>query len=321
MIVLSSRHGWMVLSAALMCIMGTGSAQHVAVFQSAALPDSDPLGHAQIGVISTGGAVFGVEQSAEVVKGEPYQAEAHTEIKQTLADGSHITQSSTAQVARDSKGRTARIQKLSTIGPWRSNSDSDQSGGPTLMSIFDPVANEHIDYTSDSKVAHVMTLPTLPKGAMMGAARGFAVASADGPGPAVTTMFSVQGRAESGPVRAGEPEAAAGEPEEKTESLGNKAIDGIQVNGTRSTTTIPAGSIGNDKDIVVTRETWYSPDLKLVLMSIQDDPRFGKTTYTLTSIDRSEPDKSLFQVPSDYKIEKMAPPALPPALQANPGPQ
>jgi hypothetical protein len=86
--------------------------------------------------------------------------------------------------------------------------------------------------------------------------------------------------------------------------LGTKAIEGIQVTGTRSVSTIPAGAIGNDKDIVVTRETWYSPELKLVIQSTQDDPRFGETMYSLTNIQRNEPDEALFQIPTGYKVEK-----------------
>ena len=56
-----------------------------------------------------------------MVKSEPYQAQAVTEMKQTLADGSHIDQTTTATVARDNDGRTVRIQKLTTLGPCRSS--------------------------------------------------------------------------------------------------------------------------------------------------------------------------------------------------------
>ena len=91
----------------------------------------------------------------------------------------------------------------------------------------------------------------------------------------------------------------------KTESLGSKAIEGIPATGTKTTDTIPAGTIGNDKDLLITRETWYSPDLKLVLQSTQTDPRFGETTYSLTNVQRNEPDPSLFQVPAGYTTEKV----------------
>jgi hypothetical protein len=104
-------------------------------------------------------AAFGFQEEVEIVKNQPYEAKAVTEIKQTLADGSHIVQTTTATVARDGEGRTVRIQKLSVMGPWRS-SDSSQGNSPTLTVIFDPVAKEHIDYSDTEKVAHVMTLPS-----------------------------------------------------------------------------------------------------------------------------------------------------------------
>ncbi len=71
----------------------------------------------------------------------------------------------------------------------------------------------------------------------------------------------------------------------------------------RITRTIPAGAIGNEVPIVITTETWYSPELKGLVMSKTDDPRMGETTYKLTDIQRSEPAASLFQVPDDYTVK------------------
>ena len=256
-----------------------------------------PFGPGQVAMVSTGGAIFGLQDQAAVVKNEPYQAQAATEMKQTLTDGSHIVQTTTATVARDSDGRTVRIQKLSTMGPWRS-ADSSRRNDQTLTTIFDPVVNEHIDFTTDSKVAHVITMPPLPSGAAAGAESGFTV-SAAGPAGGVAQAFAVQTRVVS-------PELSKGmEPE--TESLGTKTIDGVQVTGTRSTNTIPAGAIGNDNALVITRETWYSPELQLVVESTQNDPPFGQTSYTLKNIEQGPPDEVLFQVPAGYKIDKVVP--------------
>jgi hypothetical protein len=252
---------------------------------------------------------FALQENADVVKNQPYQAQAVTEVKQTLADGSHISQTNTATMARDSDGRTVRIQKLSTMGPWKSASDSSQSNAPTLTTIFDPVAQTHTDYISDSKVAHVLPIPKPPAGVTAGQVSGFAMmvgpspgaAVMDGPGPGAagggSMAFAVQRHADSGKPGIG--------PEIKTEPLGNKTIEDIPVTGTRTANTIPAGTIGNDQDLVITRETWYSPDLKLVIQSIQTDPRFGQTAYTLTNIQRSEPDPTLFQIPAGYTVDKI----------------
>lgn len=259
------------------------------------------IGAGPLGLVSTSGMAFALQENVELVKNQPYQAQAITEIKQTLADGTHIAQTTTATVARDSDGRTVRIQKLSTIGPWKSSSDSSQGDSLTLTTIFDPVAKTHTDFTSDSKVAHVLATPQPPPptGAVVTGANGGIALFAGGPASsgAGPVTFSVQGHADSA--------QATGGPNIKAESLGTKTIGGIAVTGTKTTNTIPAGTIGNDKDLVITRETWYSPDLKLVIQSTQSDPRFGETTYSLTNIQRSEPDPILFQIPASYKVNKV----------------
>jgi hypothetical protein len=269
------------------------------------------IGPGQVTIVSTAG-MAGLQDKAAVVKNEPYQAQAVTEMKQTLADGSHIVQTTTATVARDSDGRTMRVQKLSTMGPWRS-ADSSPGNSPTLTTIFDPVAQEHIDYTSDSKIAHVFLMPSVPSGAVVRAEGGFDVAAPNsagvmekglmvsGPGQvgAVTQRFALP----AGPVSPQLSEAV----KPKTESLGTKSMEGVQVTGTRSTSTIPTGTIGNDRDLTIIRETWYSSELKLVIQSTQSDPRFGETTYTLKNIQQGSPDVTLFQVPANYTIDKIVP--------------
>jgi hypothetical protein len=223
------------------------------------------------------------------LKNEPYQAQATTETKQTLADGSHTDLTTTATFARDSEGKTVHIQTL--------------SNGTTFTTILDPVRKTHTDFTSDTKVAHVMTLPgTLPSGATVAIASGFAGSPTE---PAVGAVggFFVEGHTNTAQSK-NKLNAA-------TESLGTKTIEGIEVVGTRTTSTIPAGAIGNDKALTTTRETWESPELKLVISSAQNDPRFGQTTYSLTNIQRSEPEAALFQVPPDYKIEKISMPRPP----------
>lgn len=262
-----------------------------------------PFGPGQIAVVSNGGALFGLQDEAAAVKNAPYQAQAVTEMKQNLADGSHIVQTTTATVARDSDGRTVRIQKLNAIGPWRS-ANSSQGNSQTLTTIFDPVAKEHIDYTSDSKVAHVLPMPPLPPGAVAGGEIGASMSVsvsdfAPAPAGAAGEGFAMQARTIP-------PEASKGV-EPKTETLGTKTIEGVQVTGTRSTSTIPEGAIGNDKALVITREVWYSRELGLIVQSIQNDPRFGQTTYTLKELQQGPPDEALFQIPADYKIDKVTP--------------
>jgi hypothetical protein len=95
-----------------------------------------------------------------------------------------------------------------------------------------------------------------------------------------------------------------------TETLGKQTIDGVQAEGTRSTITIPAGEIGNEREIKIVNERWYSPELQTVILSKHSDPRMGETVYRLTNINRSDPHPSLFQVPSDYTLDNSEGPMI-----------
>jgi hypothetical protein len=92
------------------------------------------------------------------------------------------------------------------------------------------------------------------------------------------------------------------EPAPTTEGLGDQTIDGIHATGTRITTTIAAGKMGNEQPILVTSERWYSPELKATVMTKHTDPWAGELKTEFTNVNTSEPDSSLFSVPSDYKV-------------------
>ncbi len=87
------------------------------------------------------------------------------------------------------------------------------------------------------------------------------------------------------------------------EQLGTKVVEGVQAEGTRTTITIPAGQIGNDKPIQIVDEVWRSPDLQVIVHSEHNDPRMGSTIYSLQNISRSDPSPTLFQVPPDYTLK------------------
>jgi hypothetical protein len=95
--------------------------------------------------------------------------------------------------------------------------------------------------------------------------------------------------------------------EPKVESLGKQIIEGVEAEGKRMTITIAAGEIGNEQPINIVDETWYSPELQTVVMSRHSDPRMGETNYRLTGINRSEPSRSLFELPSDVTVEEVIP--------------
>jgi hypothetical protein len=90
-----------------------------------------------------------------------------------------------------------------------------------------------------------------------------------------------------------------------SEDLGPATISGRPATATRTTRTIPAGAIGNQQAIAVTRTVYMSPDLKVPLQIVSEDPRFGTSTMTLTNIVQAEPDAALFQIPSGYAVKTM----------------
>ena len=93
----------------------------------------------------------------------------------------------------------------------------------------------------------------------------------------------------------------------KKESLGTQVIEGVEAEGTRTTITIAAGEIGNEQPINIVSERWYSPALQVVVMTRHADPRSGETIYRLSNINRAEPARTLFEVPSDYTIKESQP--------------
>lgn len=105
-----------------------------------------------------------------------------------------------------------------------------------------------------------------------------------------------------GPMGQGRRGPSNSAPQVQTDNLGTQTVNGVSATGTRTTETIPAGAIGNTQPIQVVRTTWVSTDLKVPVQITSSDPRFGNTTMNLTSITQSEPDASLFQVPSTYTV-------------------
>jgi hypothetical protein len=91
-------------------------------------------------------------------------------------------------------------------------------------------------------------------------------------------------------------------PQPKVEKLGTRIIEGVEAEGTRTTTVIPAGAIGNVNPIETVSERWFSRELQTAVMITRRDPQSGETVYRLTNISRSEPSPDMFMVPRDYKV-------------------
>lgn len=253
-----------------------------------------------------GGNVFVIGSSLsfelKLVKGAPFSADSVTETVQTLADGNRIVRRESATTYRDGEGRTRREQTLAAVGPW-------STAGESAKTIFinDPATGVNYVLDQRSHVAHKINLPNLDAmkeklAAMKGDSEE---ARAHAEGPHAGQVLHVGPHAGQAEVKKRAAAAAGGAGKSAVkESLGTQTIEGVTAEGTRVTVTIPAGAIGNEQPIQIVDETWYSPELQVIVMSRHSDPRLGETTYRLTNINRAEPDHSLFEVPSDYTIQE-----------------
>ena len=88
----------------------------------------------------------------------------------------------------------------------------------------------------------------------------------------------------------------------KEEELGTVTMEGVAAHGVRETQTIPATQKSGGKEITVSDEYWYSEDLRLNLVIKHNDPRTGSVNMTVTQVTRTEPDPSIFEIPSGYRL-------------------
>ena len=204
----------------------------------------------------------------KTVAGIPLTAQITVTRENTLADGNHILHTSQTTLYRDSQGRVRREVAVDAGTP------ATGAMKHTIIMINDPVSGNRYMLDPVNKTAQQM--PSHSHG-HAGHAKG-----AEGP--------------PSAPVK------DALSKNVQRDQLGTKSINGFQASGERVTRTIPAGEIGNEKPIEVVTERWFSDDLQLPLLVVHNDPLMGTATTKVTNVNRGEPDASLFQVPSDYKI-------------------
>jgi hypothetical protein len=215
--------------------------------------------------------------SAIPVAPKPYSAEQITERVQTLADGTHITQTTPiTKLFRDSAGRT-RTEHAFSAPPGA------PLAVPSLIEISDSVAGYR--YVLNERTQTARRMSTMMR-------RSDVIMPAKVHAPVVQTPAPVAITAER----------TRPYPETSRESLGTQVIEGVLTEGTRFTTTYPVGSIGNDQPVTTVQETWTSPDLQAIVLSKTSDPRNGQSTTKLTNIVIAEPDPALFQVPAEYSI-------------------
>jgi hypothetical protein len=195
----------------------------------------------------------------KVVTGKPILATFTITHTETLPDNT-ITNITTGTFARGADGSTYRDVKLSAMGPWAASGKAQE---------FAYIRN----VTQGTQYIVNVT----------------------------------KGTYEAIPIREHNP-PQGGKKDRRNDSASNSETVNDNPNGSYTepvtktvypaddrhvTRTIPAGAIGNLKAIIITSERWYSSTLDLLLEDTHTDPRFGTTTYQVSSIGQS-PASSLF---------------------------
>jgi len=218
-------------------------------------------------LMSGPGPMGGEAFDGKTVKGAPLTAVFLTIRETTLADGNRIHNESQSKVYRDGEGRVRREMGVNL---------ATTATGPVkhnLVVITDPVAGTRTVLNPDNKTARQSQHTVRP----------------------------------AGKDHEGHPGGMGGPGEVTKEQLGTQTVNGYQAEGVRVTRTIPAGAMGNENPITVVTERWYSPDLQIVVQTTHTDPMMGKVTTKLVSVTQGAPDASLFQVSSDYTMQKSKP--------------
>lgn len=230
----------------------------------------------------------------QTVTGRPVSGTEEHKSRQTLGDGTVISTSTSDRFYRDSAGRTR----------------TENAEGRIVIS--DPVAHTIVTLNPATKMARQNPLPpggdrinvaiTLDNGATR------MITSTLSPAIDVASAAEMKANAEKAATMRAKVMAESGarmvkdDENVKHEDLGVESLNGVLATHTRDTVTIPQGQIGNDRDIHVVNERWYSDDLQMLVKTVNSDPRFGDNTYELTNVSRDEPDAALFQIPAGYTI-------------------
>jgi hypothetical protein len=222
------------------------------------------------------------------VTGAPFSGEQVSESVQILADGTRITRKMTGlnqKMYRDFAGRTRTERPLFPDVP---KAMPNPFRDAVVAEIYDPVAGFRYMLDSVNHVAHRQKVqPFAPP------------AGATPKAPAASSVPSAPAANNAAPPPRGDGRLRS---TISMDSVGTQLINGVQAEGHKTIETIPADAEGNDRPITVVSETWFSPELKMMVLTKRSDPRSGDTTVQMLNLSQGEPDPILFIVPADYTM-------------------
>jgi hypothetical protein len=196
----------------------------------------------------------------------PFTATLATEWVRYAADGATMTFVNERHIARDAQGRI--YQERWWLVPKNANVKSRMN----WIQISDPKQLTLFNCSPAKKMCDLMSY-----------------------NPARELASTEPVRGSSGPLSDGKGNVA-------WEELGRRNIAGIDTVGTRQTTTLNAGVMGNDEPLTSMREFWHSEQFGINLLSIRTGPTLGKQTFTITEFTPGDPDPQLFKVPEGFKV-------------------
>ncbi|MEJ7860894.1 MAG: hypothetical protein WKF90_04570 [Pyrinomonadaceae bacterium] len=228
--------------------------------------------------IVTGGLLDDV-----LVKNKPLAAVFESETVQILANGTSMARRVATKIYRDKDGRTRREQ---IVYPNGTTPTADTA--VPIISVYDPVARYGYSINPTTRTAQRYKLPpTLPPGAPFNNQIPLLIEILRNDNP------------QTGEVKKYTLETPRLEP------LGKQTIAGVEADGWRVTIKVPAGAIGNADPLDTTYEMWIAQDLRMLVKLVARNPLSGEHTLRLTTINRAEQSRSLFEVPAGYPVSEM----------------